>query len=454
MTDEMTRLPNDPLFDGEDAENDDLFSPSPDPGEPEVKEEVAGWEPIVEKQKDETEAEPEPEEQRSGEEPTDEVAPEGSAPSDKETAEEAPEQPAPAAPAFDWNERDPLDEDELFGQIGLPDADGSPEDTDLFDNDGPDALLPDEGFSESPEVTPAPATASDGEKDDGSVPPPPAKENRELSEKDLVVRKKYAIQRIGAARVRFCCSILFTLMLLLLESFTVFGFDVTVPLGISRVPGAAAMLDLQLVLLVTYCAWRSLADGVRSILAKRFRAEVLLILAICAVVWFDIDAFFRAGKGATFAALPLAVALTASTFVEWLEWETRYRTLCLLQNRGVKYAAINRDDEDDERLFLAPIRYVDGYDYEIYSYREDAGFQLLLAFLSIGVAVGGFLTSYLPSNAGIAPAFSVAISVLLLACPFASLLSRRIWFNSLASAFLDGGTAVVGEDAAFRYAHV
>ncbi|MBO4283969.1 MAG: hypothetical protein J5958_05015 [Clostridia bacterium] len=448
MTDEMTRLPNAPLFDGEDAESD-LFSPSPDPGESEGKEEVGGWEPIVEKQKDETTEAPEPADQPPSDDATEEVAPGESAPVD-----DAPEKTAPAAPAFDWNERDPLDEDELFGQIGLPDADSSPEDTDLFANDGPDALLPDEGFSESPEVTPSPAPESDGANDGANAPPPPKKENRELSERDIESRKKYAIQRIGAARVRFCCSIVFTLMLLLLESFSVFGFDVTVPLGISRVPGAAAMLDLQLILLVTYCAWRSLADGLRSLLAKRFRAEMLLVLAIVAVVWFDLDAFFRAGKGATFAALPLAVALTAATWAELLEWETRYRTLCLLQNRGVKYAAVNRGDEDDERLVLAPVRYVDGYDYEIYSYREDAGFQLLLAFLSIGVAVGGFLTAYLPTRAEIAPAFSVAISVLLLSCPFASLISRRIWFNALSSAFLDGGTAVIGEDAAYRYAHV
>ena len=442
MTDEMTRLPNDPLFDGEDAGTDDLFSPSSDPGEPEAKEDVGGWDPIVEKPKDETEEASEPADQPSADEPTEEVAPEEPAPETK-------------TPAFDWNERDPLDEDELFGQIGLPDADASPEDTDLFDNDGPDALLPDEGFSESPEVTPVPAPASDGANDGAGAPPEKGKKKSgELTEKDLVTRKKYAIQRIGAARVRFCCSILFTLMLLLLESFSVFGFDVTVPLGISRVPGAAAMLDLQLILLVVYCAWRSLADGLRSLLERRFRAEMLLVLAIIAVVWFDLDAFFRAGKGATFAALPLAVALTAATWVELLEWETRYRTIGLLQNRGVKYAAINRDGEDDERLVLAPVRYVDGYDDEIYSYREDAGFQLLLAFLSIGVAVGGYLTAYLPSNAGVAPAFSVAISVLLLSCPFASLLSRRIWFNALASAFLDGGTAVIGEDAAYRYAHV
>ena len=445
MTDEMTRLPNDPLFDGEDAENDDLFSPSPDPGETEEKEDVGGWEPIVEKPKDETEEASEPAEQPAADGATDEAAPEEPAPGDGE-----PEKPAPA---FDWNERDPLDEDELFGQIGLPDADPSPEDTDLFDNDGPDAILPDEGFSESPEVTPSPAPVSDANGNDGSAPPPQKETNGELTEKDLTVRKKYAIQRIGAARVRFCCSIVFTLMLLLLESFSAFGFDVTVPLGISRVPGAAAMLDLQLILLITYCSWRSLADGIRSLLNKRFRAEMLLVLAILAVVWFDLDAFFRSGKGATFAALPLAVALTASTWVELLEWETRYRTIGLLQNRGVKYAAVNRGGDDDERLVLAPVRYVDGYDGEIYTYREDAGFQLLLAFLSIGVAVGGYLTSYLPSNA-IAPAFSVAISVLLLSCPFASLLSRRIWYNALASAFLDGGTAVIGEDAAYRYAHV
>ncbi|MBP5610085.1 MAG: cation-translocating P-type ATPase, partial [Clostridia bacterium] len=201
------------------------------------------------------------------------------------------------------------------------------------------------------------------------------------------------------------------------------------------------------------CSWRSLLAGVRSVLHKRFRAEVLLIIGIVAVVWFDIDAFFRDGGGATFAALPLAVALTASTWIELLEWETRYRTVRLLQNRGVKYAAIDQSAEDEDRLVLSPVRYVDGYD-EIYSYREDTGFQILLAVLTVGVAVGGFLTAYLPTHTDIARAFSVGVSVMLLACPFAALLSRRIWFNALSRAFLDGGTAVIGEDAAYRYAHV
>lgn len=439
MTDETTRLPSDPLFDGEDALDGDLFAPAPEPGEPEAEEEVKGWDPVVEKPKDE---EPET--------TPDEAPVETSAETPDGTPDEAAEK-APSAPAFDWNERDPLDEDELFGQIGLPDGEVSPEETDLFDNDGPDADLPDEGLPASPEATPIAAPAeSDG---DAVVAPPPPEKKKELTEKDLHERRKYAMQRIGAARVRFCFAILFTLMLLLLESFKAFGFDVTVPLGISRVPGAAAMLDLQLILLVAYCSWRSLYAGLFSVLKKRFRAEALLSVALAAVVWYDLDAFFRQGSGAGFVALPLAVALTASTWIELLEWETRYRTACLLLNRGVKYAAINRGDDDDDRLVLAPVRYVDGYD-EITSYREDAGFQLLLAFLSVGVGVGGFLSSYLTSDAGIATAFSVGVSVLLLACPFASLLSRRIWFDSLSRAFLDGSTAVIGEDAAYRYAHV
>ena len=120
----------------------------------------------------------------------------------------------------------------------------------------------------------------------------------------------------------------------------------------------------------------------------------------------------------------------------------------------MKYAALDADGIDGERLVLAPVRYVDSYDEQIATYREDGGFQILLAFLSVGVAVGGFLTVYLTSDAGISRAFSVAVSVLLLSCPFAALLSRRFWFNSLSRAFLDGGTAVIGEEAAYRYAHV
>ena len=437
MTDEFDRLPNDPKTDVADLAEDDLFAPSPDPGT-EEPEEVDGWEPVAEKPKEEEAQKPAPE--TSPAEP------------DEMKTEEEPEKQAPPVPAFDWNERDPLDEDELFGQIGLPDEGSVPEDTDLFDNDGPDAVLPDEGSSEPPAVSPSPVSG----EEDGAKPvaPPPPEKSKELSEKDLDVRKKYAIQRIGAARVRLLCAIVFTLLLLLLETFKVFGFDLTIPLGISRVPGGAAMLDLQLILLVTYCAWRSLADGLRALLQKRFRAEVLLILAILAVVWYDLDAFFRDGRGAAFTALPLAVALTASTWIELLEWETRYRTIRLLQNRGVKYAAIDKSAADEDRLVLAPVRYVDGYDDEIYTYREDTGFQILLAVFSIGFAVGGFLAAYLPTHADVARAFSVGISVLLVTCPFAALLSRRIWFNALSRAFLDGGTAVIGEDAAYRYAHV
>ena len=431
MTDETSRLPDEPLFDGGELSDDDLFAPTKDAPAPEA-EEKAESDPIVPPAFDDAPEEAEPEK-------TEPEAP-------VETADAS-----PVTPSFDWNERDPLDEDELFGQIGLPDAGPSPEDTDLFANDGPDAELPDEGFSESPAVAPLPV-ADLPEDAEEAQPQPETK--KELSEKDLDVRKKYALQRIGASRVRLCFAILFSLMLLVLESFQVFGFDVTAPLGISRVPGGAAMLDLQLILLIAYCAWRSLYLGLRSVLEKHFRAEALLIVALCAVVWFDLDAFFRGGIGATLAALPLAVALTASTWIELLEWETRYRTLNLLMNRGVKYAALSDGDEDGDRLVLAPVRYVDGYDGEIQSYREDSGFQLMLAFLSLGVGVGGFLSAYLSSDVGIARAFSVAISVLLLACPFAALLSRRFWYNALARAFVDGGTAVIGENAAYRYAHV
>ena len=443
MTDETSRLPDVPAFDG-DLPEDDLFAPDSDAvpdengnaaPEPDVAPAPAdGGEPVP------------AEETPAG---TVEETPVAETEETPAEAEEASEQMR--VPAFDWNEHDPLDEDELFGQIGMPDAGPSPEDTDLFANDGPDADLPEEGFSESPAVTPTPAALDADDEEPAEAPQPEKK--RELSEKDLDVRKKYALQRIGAARVRLCFAILFSLMLLVLETFRVFGFDVTAPLGISRVPGSAAMLDLQLILLVAYCSWRSLYLGLYSLFRKRFRAEVLMIVALCAVVWFDLDAFFRGGNGLTPVALPLAVALTASTWIEMLEWETRYRTVCLLLNRGVKYAALSDGDDDGDRLVLAPVRYVDGYD-EISSYREDAGFQLLLAFLSVGVSVGAFLATYLVSGAGIADSFAVAVSVLLLSCPFASLLSRRFWFDAMARAFVDGGTAVIGENAAYRYAHV
>lgn len=436
MTDETGRHPDVPAFD-----DDDLFAPSaiesteaPEPAETESPAaETEAAVPVSEEQASDAET-PAPET---------EAAP----PENGEAAEEASSDGE--APRFDWGERDSLDEDELFGQIGLPDQGPSPEESDLFDNDGPDADLPDEGFSESPAVSPSPSAAGEEE----TPRKQPEKKKKELTEADLDVRRKYALQRIGAARVRFCCSILFTLMLLVLECFRVFGFDVTEPLGISRIPGGAAMLDLQLILMVAYCAWRSLYAGMTALLNKRFRAEAFLILGLAAVVWLDLDAFFRGGIGTTLTSLPLAVAMTAATWAELLEWESRYRTLGLMLNRGVKYAALETD-EDGERLVLAPVRYVDSYDEEIASYREDSGFQFTLALFSVAVAVGAFLLIYLRTDAGVARAISVSVSVLLLTCPFASLLSRRLWFSSLTRAFLDGGTAVIGEDAAYRYAHV
>ena len=423
MTDEMNRPPVDPLFDG-----DDLFAPSFEPADETPTEDPASRKPTEDPENTSD----------AGQTDGDAVSSESETPS--------------VPPVFDWNERDPLDEDELFGQIGLPDGGQLSDESDLFDNDGPDAELPDEELPASPEAAPAPAPEIPAPEE--APLPVPEKKKTELNEKEIDVRQKYAMQRIGAARVRLCLSILFSILLLVLESFQVFGFDATVPLGISRVPGASALLDLQLVLLVAYCSWRTLYAGARALLDKRFRAESLLVLALLAVVWFDLDAVFRAGRGATFAALPLAIVLTASTWSELLEWETHYRTLGLIRNRGVKYAAIDRDDGDGDRLSLSPVRYIDSYDGDVKSYREDSGFQLVLAFLSVGVAVGGFLTVLLSTDSGIAPAFSVAISVLLLSCPFASLISRRIWYNELARAFLDGGTAVIGEEAAFRYAHV
>ena len=433
MTDETGRHPDVPAFD-----DDDLFAPSADELT-ESPEPAATEEPAAETEAPAAESE----EQPVAEVPAEEAE---ATPENGEAAQTPDESPAPA---FDWGERDSLDEDELFGQIGLPDQGPSPEETDLFDNDGPDAELPDEGFSESPAVSPSPA--AEGQED---APAPQPEKKKELTDADLDVRRKYALQRIGAARVRFCCSILFTLMLLVLECFRVFGFDVTEPLGISRIPGGAAMLDLQLILLVTYCAWRSLYAGLTALMNKRFRAEAFLILGLAAVVWLDLFAFLRGGIGTTLTSLPLAVAMTAATWAELIEWETRYRTLGLMMNRGVKYAALSFDDEDGERLVLAPVRYVDTYDDEITSYREDSGFQFTLALFSLAVAVGAFLLVYLRTDAGVARALSVAVSVLLLVCPFASLLTRRLWFASLSRAFLDGGTAVIGEDAAYRYAHV
>ena len=148
MTDETSRLPDVPAFDG-DLPEDDLFAPDSD-AVPDENGNAAPEPDVAPAPADD--GQPAPVEETPAE--TVEETPVAETEETPAEAEEASEQMR--VPAFDWNEHDPLDEDELFGQIGMPDAGPSPEDTDLFANDGPDADLPEEGFSESPAVTPTP----------------------------------------------------------------------------------------------------------------------------------------------------------------------------------------------------------------------------------------------------------------------------------------------------------
>lgn len=301
---------------------------------------------------------------------------------------------------------------------------------------------------------------SEDAKEDGSAPaaaPTPSKQKRarkkarrirELSPEELLARRREAERRVGGAKLRFCIAAALTLLLAVVEIFPSFGLRVTMPLGISRIPGAEALLDLQILLLVALCAYRSVAVGVRSIVCRRLRYEGILSLLLLLCMIYDVVLYATGVREASLVSLVLAVALSATVWVEMSESRVELGILALLADPNGVSAALPCDE--GEHLRVAHLEHADGFDEHIGDHEENSHFRFLILLGVLGVGVLGLIAAVVLEGE-ISP-FAAALSAALLALPSGALLSRRIYLSAMQELLLSRRTALIGESAAYAAA--
>ena len=115
-----------------------------------------------------------------------------------------------------------------------------------------------------------------------------ARPTRPMTPERISAHRRDEGASIRFGKLRLCLVVALTILLAVLEIFPAFGVDVTVALGVSRVRGAAALLDIQLLLLIALCIWRSVLIGFRYLFTRRFRAECLLLIGLVLAFGYNI----------------------------------------------------------------------------------------------------------------------------------------------------------------------
>lgn len=278
--------------------------------------------------------------------------------------------------------------------------------------------------------------------------PRKARPVRELTEQELYARRQDAEVRIASAKRRFCFAVLLSLLLTVVEIFPSFGLYITRPLGISRIAGADALLDLQLLLLIALCAYRTVSVGIRSVLSGRLRYEGILVILLLLFAAYDTALYALGIRHALLCALALAVSLCACVWIEMNEGRVELGILTLLcESKGVS-AALSLDGK--KRLRVTRLLHADGFDEHIGDYEENAHsrFLLLLGMLSVATLALIFAVVF----GGYSHPIGVGLAAALLALPSGALLARRLYLTAMQKALLLRQIALIGESAAYSAA--
>ena len=273
---------------------------------------------------------------------------------------------------------------------------------------------------------------------------------RELSDEEILLRRSDAEREVGYAKGRFTLAAIILFLLAVFEILSSFGVRVTIPLGLSRIPGAEALIDLQLLLLLSLCAYRSIIAGVRSIFTGRLRFEGILVLLLIFTVIYDVSLYAFAVREPVLCGLVLAVPLCVTVWLDMVESRVAVGILGLMADSDGVSAAL--PSEDGERLSVSNVSYADGYDEHNGDHEENAHgrFLFLLGSLAIGVLA---LIAAVVFEKGDNP-FSAALAAVLLSLPSGAFLARRIYLSAMQQSLLRRRTALVGESAAVQAASI
>ncbi len=271
---------------------------------------------------------------------------------------------------------------------------------------------------------------------------------RELTKEELLSRRQQAEHRIGGARLRFCLAAFLSLLLAVVEIFPTFGLYVTRPLGIFRIAGAEALLDLQLVLLIALCAYRCVTLGFRSVLTGRLRAEGIVALLLLLYVAYDVALYALGIRQPLLCGLVLAVSLSATVWVEMSESRVEAGILALLcESNGIS-AALSTDGGG--RLCVTRLEHADGFDEHIGDHNENAHYRFLVLLGVLAVGTLGLIAAVVVD--GTLNPFGAALAAALLSLPCGALLARRIYLSAMQEWLLVRKTALIGESTAYSAA--
>lgn len=277
------------------------------------------------------------------------------------------------------------------------------------------------------------------------------------------------VDAIASLRVRFVASAVLTALLLLLENLGILGVDPVAILRLSSLPGAKALLDLELIVCLFALSLPETIATVRSLTVGRAKCELFLPvsllfnLAYCLVVVAYDPAVYPLFGGLYGIAVMSAIA--SSYFAANAE----FMSFKLVSINGKKQVVEKKMTRSLERENLALDGTIDEYKSKTARFfnttfvsdffrrnsksAENSQSVLLLFAISLGVSLVTGAVAYFIVG-GMVGALASFLLVFMLSFPSLSLLSHKLSYYHSEKESLAEDSTVIGETSYYDYAGV
>lgn len=274
------------------------------------------------------------------------------------------------------------------------------------------------------------------------------------------------VDAIASIRVRFIVSAVLTALLLLLENLSLIGVDPVRLLRLSSLPGALALIDLELVVCLFFLTLPETVATVRSLINGRAKCELILPIAFLfdivytvAVVAADPERYLLFGF--LYGVFSLA-AIASTYFSEHAEFMS-FKLVSINGKKQVVEKKLTRTLErenlaldgtiDESRSKTARFfqtTFVSDFFRRNSKSAENSSAVLLLLSVSFGVSLVLGVVMYFLAD-GMVSALAAFLLTILLSFPSFTLLSHKLSYFFSEKESLREDSTVIGETSYYDY---
>jgi hypothetical protein len=277
-------------------------------------------------------------------------------------------------------------------------------------------------------------------------------------------RQELRYRSLGA-KIRCIAAGVIVLLLMLLELIPSLTQKWMSAMLLTRVPGAALLIDLQLLLLICLICYRPLYRGFAALRFGRVLPETLASFAALFAVLLDIGLYIGRTTLPVLAALTASVAVLCAALADYFRVEVAVRSLRTYAAKGHHFvgtltdarrhallgAYFDTDDEIQPLLEAEPASRIDGF-MEQCRTRNESRVASLIALCIAAVVALIDLILLLVLRRGVDYALWSAVTVFCGSLPLSAFATHRFLFYTLCARIGKERVAVTGETAVYEYA--